>query len=339
MVISMEFYGTVGEACCRQEVLEKMFQAGMTGVRINMSHQSLEESAQWLISIRSAAKKQNKKPEILIDLQGPELRIGKIKEAVFLQRGEMISLEEKIPFPKNLIPYLKEGQQILLDDGKLLLEVNSIDIEQNDNGRMSKIECRVLRGGMLSSRKSIALPGVDIPMPVLTSEDKKNVAGAKAAGVTGVMLPFVRGVGDVLELRQALNENGGEDIRIFSKIENMTGVEKIHEIIPESDMIIIARGDLGNSLPLWELPAIQKKIATVCRKEKVPFMVVTQMLHSMEQSAVPTRAEVTDIYNAVLDGAQALMLTGETAVGKYPAEAMEYLVKTGKEGLKAWQEQ
>lgn len=335
----MEFYGTIGASCQEESIIERMFQAGMTGVRINMSHQSIEESKKWFASIRSAAKKCNTKPEILIDLQGPELRIGKMTEPVLLQTGEKILLEEKVPFPKYLISYLKEGQQILLDDGKLLLEVKSIPKIQKANLDISCTECQVLRGGTLLSRKSVALPEIDVPMPALTAEDKKNIAGAKAVGVTGVMLPFVRGADDVRNLRQVLNAAGGERIRIFSKIENMTGVEKIEEIIPESDMIIIARGDLGNALPLWKLPEVQKEIAKKCREAKKPFMVVTQMLHSMEKSAVPTRAEVMDIYNAVLDGADALMLTGETAAGNYPVEAMEYLVKTGKEGLKHWRVQ
>lgn len=335
----MEFYGTIGISCCQQDTLEKLFRAGMTGVRINMSHQSLEESKEWFAAIHNAAQKCNIKPEILIDLQGPELRIGKLTEPVLLKTGEVMSLDEKISFPMHLIPYLKEGQQILLDDGKILLEIEHIGQAQEQSKSSACTKCRILRGGTLLSRKSIALPGIEVPMPALTEEDKKNIAGARAAGVSGVMLPFVRGAADVHNLRQELFAAGAEGIRIFSKIENMAGVERIDEIIPESDMIIIARGDLGNALPLWELPAVQKEIAENCRKAKKPFMVVTQMLHSMEKSAVPTRAEVMDIYNAVLDGAKALMLTGETAVGSYPVEAMEYLVKTGKEGLKAWQEQ
>ncbi len=331
----MEFYGTIGTSCQREDIIEEMFRVGMTGVRINMSHQSLEESRDWFAAIQTAAQKSSIKPEILIDLQGPELRIGKLTEPILLQTGGIIRLEESIPFPEYLIAYLKEGQQILLDDGKILLEVKN---KREDDGSI-ETKCEVLRGGTLLSRKSIALPGVAVPMPTLTAEDKKNLAEAKSAGVTGVMLPFVRGASDVRKLRQVLKEVGAGDIRIFSKIENMTGVEKIEEIIPESDMIIIARGDLGNNLPLWELPAIQKEIAGKCREAGKPFMVVTQMLHSMEKSMVPTRAEVMDIYNAVLEGAHALMLTGETAVGKYPVEAIEYLVRVGKEGMKTWQEQ
>lgn len=331
----MEFYGTIGKSCQDESVIEEMFRVGMTGVRINMSHQSLEESKEWFASIQRAVEKCHIKPEILIDLQGPELRIGKLQDEVLLQAGEVFNFKEKIPFPTEIVPYLEEGQEILLDDGRLLLQVEAVKEARGE----AEVFCKVLRGGTLLSRKSIALPGVTIPMPTLTEEDLKNIEGAKEAGVTGVMLPFVRGASDVRRLRQALREAEALHIRIFSKIENMAGVDALEEIVPESDMVIIARGDLGNGLPLWKLPALQKEISKKCKDAKKPFMVVTQLLHSMEHARIPTRAEVMDIYNAVLDGAGALMLTGETAAGDYPVEAMEYLVKTGREALKIWQEQ
>ena len=192
---------------------------------------------------------------------------------------------------------------------------------------------RVLRGGVLRSRKSIAAPGLSIDSPTLTAEDLENLRAAPECGVTGVMLPFVRGAGDLCTLRRALRETGGERIRIFAKIENLAGVNALPEFLPLADQIVIARGDLGNAMPLWELPACQKKLAAACRAAHVPFMVVTQLLDSMCERAVPTRAEVLDIYNAVLDGASSLMLTGETAAGHYPARAMEYLVRTARTAL------
>ena len=166
---------------------------------------------------------------------------------------------------------------------------------------------------------------------MLFRSDRENLRLARDYGVTGVMQPFVRGREDLEAVRAALDQAGGRDIRLFAKIENLDGVEKLAELIPAADEIVIARGDLGNSGPLWKLPALQKRIAAACREAGRPFMVVTQMLASMEQNPVPTRAEVSDIFNAVLDGAASVMVTGETAVGKHPVAAMEYLAGTVRE--------
>jgi pyruvate kinase len=165
----------------------------------------------------------------------------------------------------------------------------------------------------------------------MTDSDLANLRAAGAYGVTGVMQPFVRSRADLEEVRGVLDAAGGQAIRLFAKIENLDGVEKLGELLPAAGEIVIARGDLGNAVPLWKLPALQKRIAAVCREAGKPFMVVTQMLASMEQNPVPTRAEVTDVFNAVLDGASSVMLTGETAAGNYPVEAMEYLVRTVRE--------
>ena len=213
----------------------------------------------------------------------------------------------------------------MLDDGKLLVQVTQALPEA--------LVCTVVRGGTLQSRKSIAAPGLAVPSPTLTEEDLQNLKIAKQCGVTGVMLPFVRGKADILALRHALEEAGAADIRIFAKIENMTGVRALPEFIHLVDEVVIARGDLGNAMPLWELPRCQKQLSAACRAAGVPFMVVTQMLDSMCTRAVPTRAEVSDIYNAVLDGAASVMLTGETAAGQYPMQAMEYLVRTAQTAL------
>ena len=181
----------------------------------------------------------------------------------------------------------------------------------------------------------MAILGGQPDTPDLTEEDRRNLDWAARCGVTDVLQPFVRGAEDLAVLRGALAERGLERVRAMAKIENRQGMEKLDEIIGEADVICIARGDLGNSMPLWELPATQKHIAARCRAAGRSFFVVTQLLWSMEQRAVPTRAEVCDIYNAVLDGSDALMLTGETAVGCYPVQAMEYLVKTAGSALRA----
>ena len=295
----MDFYGTIGPACAQPAILQHMVEAGMTGIRMNLSHGPLAAHTDWLAMIRAAGIRQ-----LLIDLQGPELRIGTLAEPVALVEGSSVRLgADGVPCPAALVQAAAPGQQLLLDDGTL------------------------------QSRKSIAAPGLAVPSPTLTEEDLQNLKIAKQCGVTGVMLPFVRGKADILALRHALEEAGAADIRIFAKIENMTGVRALPEFIHLVDEVVIARGDLGNAMPLWELPRCQKQLSAACRAAGVPFMVVTQMLDSMCTRAVPTRAEVSDIYNAVLDGAASVMLTGETAAGQYPMQAMEYLVRTAQTAL------
>jgi pyruvate kinase len=184
---------------------------------------------------------------------------------------------------------------------------------------------------MLSSRKSIALPGAEMHTPTMTETDRENISIAGQYGVTAVMQPFVRDRKDLETVRAALNDAGSSDIQLFAKIENMEGVSNLDDLIPACDEIVIARGDLGNAMPLWELPRVQKNISVKCRCAQKKFMVVTQMLASMEHNAVPTRAEVSDIFNAVCDGAASVMVTGETAVGEHPAEAIRYLANTVRE--------
>ncbi len=324
----MVYYGTLGPACADMSILKRMFRQGMNGIRLNLSHKNLESSKEWVTNyIKAATQEGIIKPELLIDLQGPELRIGRMQLDLEWQDRQEIYLDV-IPVPEVILPYLVEGQQILIDDGKILLEV--ID----RRGDLAEdIKCKVIRGGKVVQRKSIALPGLSIPVPTLTDADKENLRVAKEYGVTGVMLPFVRNKKDLMNLRAELDKNGASDIRIFAKIENLEGVEILSELLEVADEIVIARGDLGNAVDLWKLPVLQKEIARHCRAVKKPFMVVTQMLASMETRAVPTRAEVSDIFNAVMDGAQSVMLTGETAVGRYPVEAMSYLIKTSEEAL------
>lgn len=390
----MDYYGTIGPACADPAVLKKMVEAGMTGLRMNLSHGSLKMHGDWIQMIREAGIR-----DLLIDLQGPELRVKglgyernlriqgseavaipmdcdkqvekleelvletgacvkMVSEEVFVsgtvlpKEVEMLSVEKTdfddtsagrtaagpmIGCPKLLMEYLTPGQEILLDDGKLLLKIlhgigagNPVctDGKAADETDRADITAIVIRGGVLRNRKSIALPDREIMTPTLTAEDLENLRDAKEAGVTGVMLPFVRGREDILALKEALTACGAEHIRIFAKIENQAGVRTLPDFVKDVDHVVIARGDLGNAMPLWELPGCQKRLAAICRQAGTPFMVVTQMLDSMHSRAVPTRAEVSDIYNAVMDGASSVMLTGETAAGKYPVEAIRYLVNT-----------
>ncbi len=341
----IEILGTLGPACQSQEVLEKMFLEGMTGMRLNMSHSGLWDCQKLLQSFHQAARQAGRKPELLIDMQGPELRIGVLERPLTLREGASVSLPKEgeadkgaaslpermqdappIPLPGHALSLLEPGDHILLDDGKLELAVTSLQ---------PNAAATVIRGGTLTSKKSIKIAGKDASGPALTPQDRENIRLAKNFGVTALMQPFVTGREALLEVRKELCKHHMGHIRIFAKIENRKGMEQISDILPHADLIVIARGDLGNDMPLWELPSAQKKLAERCKKAGKPFLVVTQMLASMAESPVPTRAEVSDIFHSVLDGADAVMVTNETAVGRYPVETIRYLKKTAEEAM-AW---
>lgn len=244
-----------------------------------------------------------------------------------LTEGETVLLgPDGLPVPAIVAEQLQKGVTLLMDDGKLLLEM------------LDSVHARVLRGGLLQGGKSIALPGMTLRTPALTPVDLENLRHAASLGVTGVMQPFVRDAEDLRQVRRAMEEAGCGQLKLLAKIEDLNGVRHLKDFFPLADEIVIARGDLGNAVPLWQLPAVQKSIAAACRDAGMPFMVVTQMLASMEHHAVPTRAEVSDIANAVLDGASSVMVTGETAVGDYPAEVIRYLAMTVRE-TRRWQQE
>lgn len=329
-----EIFGTFGPACSSEEILEKMIRIGMTGIRLNLSHAMLADSRDYIDSYQKAAKNCGVVPQILMDMKGPELRIGTMSTRLTLAEGmECLSfcsqedyelLEDTssaIPVPVEVLEVLEEDDEVLLDDGKILLKVG---VESDTNN----IQAKVLRAGTLQGGKSIKIVNKQVYMPLLTLHDIENIKLAKQYGVTALMQPFVLSGEDLRYVREVLKEHGAESIQIFAKIENRIGVENLESIIPEADVIIIARGDLGNDMPLWELPSVQKQIECTCKKYQKPYIVVTQMLASMEENPVPTRAEVSDIYHAVYHGAWGVMLTGETAVGKYPVEAIRYMVNT-----------
>ena len=324
----MDFYATLGTSCAGRETIAALFRAGMTGARLNLSHTTLRECAPLLEgAFFPAAREAGADPKLILDLQGPELRVGRLAEPVSLPEGGRAVLGAGgVPVPESVLAAAGAGDRISLDDSALLLTV--------EEARPDRLLCRVDRGGLLKSRKSLALLGKEVDAPALTGEDRANLALAGRFGVTHILQPFVRGREDLLTLRSALAEQGLDRVKIMAKIENRRGMEKLDEIMEAADVICIARGDLGNSMPLWELPSAQKRIARRCRAAGKPFFVVTQLLWSMEERAVPTRAEVSDIYNAVLDGSCALMLTGETAAGRHPLEAMEYLAKTARCALR-----
>ena len=339
MNTELEIYGTLGPSCADTETLRQMFAAGITGMRLNLSHGTLDDSAEMIEAFHLASKAEGVSPSLLIDMQGPELRIGKVKSGAVVREGDKVLLAprgsgskrgDSIPIPEEIFDHYEKGMILLLDDGKI--RMRAAGTADTDSGRIMMAE--VLTGGPVLSRKSIAVQDMAITGNTLTQQDLLNLNRAAGAGVTDVMQPFVRGAADLREVREAMKERGAGGCRLFAKIENRTGIEAVEEIMPLTDMLVIARGDLGNAVPLWELPGVQKEISQKCLAAGVPFMVVTQMLASMEKSPVPTRAEVSDIFNAVADGASAVMITGESASGLYPVIASEYLVRTAKEGLR-----
>ena len=305
-------------------------------MRLNLSHTALTESEGYIRNYQTAATQMGVEPQILIDMQGPELRVGQLQmplelmkdeQALFLESSSValctkFPAQKWMPVPKAVLAALVD--EVLLDDGKILVRVV-------DNMTEDVLVVEVLRGGILQSHKSIKIIGKNISLPPLTAHDIENIKVAKDYGVTALMQPFVLNGGQLREVRATLNEYGAENVEIYAKIENRLGVEHIDDILAEADVIIIARGDLGNDMPLWELPRVQKQIEAACHKAGKSYIVVTQMLATMEKNPVPTRAEVSDIYHAVYHGAWGVMLTGETAVGAYPVEAVRYLANTAKE--------
>lgn len=356
----IELFGTLGPSCSEVSVLKEMIEEGMTGMRLNLSHSSLTQAAGLIRNYHEAAALCGVSPELLIDLQGPELRIGALQEPVELPDGAVFRLAEDcfensgydlplVPVAQHIIRAMNTGDRVLFDDGAIEAEVilppdvscaaplapeapdvsgaTPLPSEGPDVSGAAPLRARlrVVRGGVLKSRKSLKIVDRSVDGPVLTPQDIQNLKLVREYGVTSVMLPFVRSGRDLRTLRSAMEELGCGDLRIFAKIENREGVAHIEDIIPEADMVVIARGDLGNDVPLWELPGVQRDLGEACKAAGKPFLVVTQLLFSMIERPVPTRAEMSDIFYAVTGGASSLMLTNETAAGKYPAAAIRYL--------------
>lgn len=256
----MEYYGTLGPACGSVQTLKEMLAAGMTGVRLNLSHGDLEENGHWIRMVQEAGRELHSQVQILMDLRGPELRLGRFREEIQAEEGSWLVLGDGgLPVPEEALAYVCPGDRILIDDGKVELEAEAGAAPSA--GGMPGSRPRVVRGGLIKSGKSLAIEGKAVPMPTLTESDRKNIRAAVSYGITGVMLPFVRNKEDLLVLREALKEAGAGEIQVFAKIENMQGVEAIKELLPYCDHVVIARGDLGNAMPLWKLPGVQKRLA------------------------------------------------------------------------------
>lgn len=321
----LEIYGTLGPSCKDETIIKTMFELGMTGIRLNLSHCNLWDRKEWIDHYNRVKDEMNSHADLLIDMHGPELRVHHLKNDILLEEETVITIDDNI-FPKRVLEEIDINDMILLDDGKIKIKV--IQVLNNS------FNARVLRGGILKNNKSIAVVGKQIEGEVLTELDMLNLREANSYGVTAIMQPFVHDKEALIKVRSVLNELGLKHLKVYAKIEDSIGYEHLEELLDYCDCIVIARGDLGNAYGLTVLPVIQHRIEEVCKKHHKPYMVVTEMLNSMHNCAVPTRAEVNDVFQAVYNGASSIMLTGETASGKYPVEAMKYFTQTAYLALK-----
>lgn len=317
---------TLGPKTDEDGVLERMAEAGMDVARLNFSHGTFDEQKRRIEQVKKLRSRLGKPIGIMLDTKGPEIRIGGFAlGSADLKKGARFTLcayevagsDECVSVSYPVHSVVKEGAHILLDDGLIELTVEKTE------GRDTI--CRVETGGELKSNKSINLPSLELDMPYITHRDKMDLEFGVAEGVDFVAASFVRGAEDVRSIRRILTAAGGETIEVIAKIENMRGVKNIDEIIEVSDGIMVARGDMGVEIPIEQLPAIQKSIIRKCLEKGKKCITATQMLDSMIKNPRPTRAEVTDIANAILDGTGAIMLSGETAAGEYGVESVRVM--------------
>ncbi|MGI6491173.1 MAG: pyruvate kinase [Pelotomaculum sp.] len=319
---------TIGPASDHPDMLKKMILAGMNVARLNFSHGTHEEHGRRAAAVRRAAAEVGANVAIMLDTKGPEIRIGHFKdEPVFLTGNATVTLttdeiegdSQRIPVTyKGLPGDVKEGDAILIADGLIKLEVLSTTA--------TEVMCRVVNGGKLTSQKGINLPGIKVNLPAVTQKDIQDITFGVEQGFDFIAASFIRRASDVLAIRQVLEELGS-NINIISKIESRQAVNNLDEIISVSDGIMVARGDLGVEIPVEEVPLVQKDIIKRCNLLGKPVVTATQMLDSMINNPRPTRAEASDVANAIFDGTDAIMLSGETAAGKYPLESVVMMAR------------
>ncbi|MGS2740705.1 pyruvate kinase [Sinomicrobium sp. M5D2P17] len=317
---------TLGPATSKKEILKEMIEAGVDVFRINFSHANYEDVTERIGMIRELNKEMGYNTSILADLQGPKLRVGVMAEDVVVNKGDEITFvtgeefkgtKEKVymnykAFPKDVKP----GERILLDDGKLIFEVVETD-------KKSTVKAKVIQGGALKSKKGVNLPNTKVSLPALTKKDIEDAIFAIKNDVDWIALSFVRDSQDLLDLQELIKKHSDEKIPIIAKIEKPEGVDNIDKIVAHCDGLMVARGDLGVEVPAQEVPLIQKQLVLRAKKARIPVIIATQMMESMITSLTPTRAEVNDVANSVMDGADAVMLSGETSVGSYPVQVIE----------------
>ncbi|WP_066050400.1 pyruvate kinase [Robertmurraya korlensis] len=318
---------TIGPASESVEKLTQLIEAGMNVARLNFSHGDHEEHGARIRNIREAAKQTGKTVAILLDTKGPEIRTNNMVDgAIELVAGNdvIVSMTEvegtvdkfSITYP-GLIDDVHEGSKILLDDGLIGLEVTKID------RAASEIHTKILNTGTLKNKKGVNVPGVSVNLPGITEKDANDIKFGIEQDIDFIAASFVRRASDVLEIRRLLEEHNATHIHIIPKIENQEGVDKIDEILEISDGLMVARGDLGVEIPAEEVPLVQKSLIKKCNAQGKPVITATQMLDSMQRNPRPTRAEASDVANAIFDGTDAIMLSGETAAGVYPVEAVQ----------------
>lgn len=317
---------TIGPASEKEDILEKLIMHGIDAARLNFSHGSHEEQGGRIKKIRKISKKLNKHIAIIADIQGPKIRIGILPEqGVDLKNGQEITINagtkefvnNEIPLPSDMFKDgTKPGHIVFLDDGTLQIKI----LEK----RGDKFKAIVLKGGVLFSKKGVNVPSLELRSSILNEKDKSDMKFASEAGADYIALSFLRNAADIKEAKKFL---GKTDIKIIAKIERPEALVNLQEIVDEADAVMVARGDLGIETPLWELPVRQKEIVEMVRAQMKPVIVATQMLDSIIRNPIPTRAEVSDVANAVYDSADAVMLSGETANGRYPLEAVEIMNK------------
>jgi pyruvate kinase len=317
---------TIGPSTKSKEVLKNMILEGVNVFRINFSHADYKVVKENISLVRKLSEELETNIAVLADLQGPKLRIGLMEDNTIINPGdtihfctgeEFVGNSDKvymnyIDFPNDV----KKGERILVDDGKLLFEI------LNTNG-VDEVKAKVIQGGILSSKKGVNLPNTNLSLPALTNKDKKDALFALEQGVDWIALSFVRNEKDLKKLEKLIKNNSEYKVPIIAKIEKPEGVANIKKIVAYCDGIMVARGDLGVEVPAEEVPLIQKKLVLTAKKARIPVIIATQMMETMIDSLTPTRAEVNDVANSVIDGADAVMLSGETSVGKYPVEVIK----------------
>jgi pyruvate kinase len=317
---------TLGPSTDTPQIIEKMILEGVDVFRINFSHADHSEVKNRIKMIREVSEKIQSNASILADLQGPKLRIGKVEEGVKVEPGDLVTFQNGETFLgnkkkvhmnyKNFSRDVKPGERVLLDDGKLIFEIVSTD-------KKTKVEAKVIQGGSLKSKKGVNLPNTVLSLPALTAKDIIDAEFAIRQKVDWIALSFVRNSNDILDLKKLIEQHADFKIPIIAKIEKPEGIENIDKIISYCDGLMVARGDLGVEIPPAEVPLIQKELVKRAKKARIPVIIATQMMESMIDSLTATRAEVNDVANSVMDGADAVMLSGETSVGKYPVEVIE----------------
>ena len=320
---------SIGPSSCNADVMEKMVLNGMNVARINFSHATLEEKQNVVATVKEVRKRTGKTVAVLYDTKGPEFRNGMLEnDEITLVSGNTIRVVKENVLGNNerfsvnhpsAIDSLNVGNTILLENGLMSIEV----ISKEEDG----VTCKIVNGGVLGNKKSLSVPGVHLNVPFISDYDKEDIIYACEHDGDFLALSFVSTKEDVLEAREILKQCNREDLQIISKIESTTGIDNLAEIVSVSDGIMVARGDLGVEAPMEELPILQKLIIKECRKQGKFCIVATEMLESMKKNSRPTRAEVSDVANAVFNGADAVMLSGETTTGKFPIETVGYMAK------------